>query len=257
MHKLVHKIVIGLVLLVLAVPILSTLLYSLATSWGATMLPNGLTLSWYVQLWQDPRFLAALGRSLLLCSGTLLVSLLITVPVILQIQCLWPKLEAFMNVVVIMPFAIPPVVGSVGLLQLYADDPLPLVGTPWILAGAYFTIALPFIYRAISNNMKAINVRELIEAASLLGASPAQAVWRVVLPNIRKGLESAVFISFSFLLGEFVFTNMLAGTRYETVQVYLYNQSVASGHYTSALVITYFLTILCLTWGASRLGRKQ
>lgn len=257
MRNLIHRLVIALVMLVLAVPILSTLLYSLSTSWGATILPDGLTLSWYVQLWQDPRFLASLGRSLVLCSGTLFISLMITIPVILQIQCFWPRLETLMNIVVLMPFAIPPVVGSVGLLQLYADDPLPLAGTPWILAGAYFTIALPFIYRSISNNMKAISVRELMEAASLLGASPAQAAWLVVLPNLRKGLESATFISFSFLLGEFVFTNMLAGTRYETVQVYLYNQSVASGHYTSALVITYFLTILCLTWGASRFGRKK
>ena len=44
----------------------------------------------------------------------------------------------------------------------------------------------------------------------------------VVIPCLRKGCWRRCF-SPSFLLGEFVFANMLVGTRYETLQVYLYN----------------------------------
>ena len=35
----------------------------------------------------------------------------------------------------------------------------------------------------------------------------------VVLPNLRKGLMVALLLSFSFLFGEFVFANILVGTR--------------------------------------------
>ena len=77
----------------------------------------------------------------------------------------------------------------------------------------------------------------------------------VVIPCLRKGLLAALFLSLSFLLGEFVFANMLVGTRYETLQVYLYNMRATSGHFTSALVMSYFLLTLLLTWAANRFHR--
>jgi putative spermidine/putrescine transport system permease protein len=143
------------------------------------------------------------------------------------------------------------------LMALYSAPPFSLTGTPWILIGCYFTIALPFIYRAISNNMQAINLRDLMDAAHLLGASTFQAAWLVVLPNLRKGSMIALFLSFSFLIGEFVFANLLVGNRYETLQVYLYNMRNGSGHFTSALVISYFLVVLVFTWVANLLGKQK
>lgn len=75
-----HRVVIGLLLLILVVPLLATLLYALATEWGATILPDGLTIEWFSQLWHDPRFLAALGRSLVICFGALAFSFVLVLP---------------------------------------------------------------------------------------------------------------------------------------------------------------------------------
>ncbi|MCX8958824.1 ABC transporter permease [Erwinia psidii] len=252
-----HRVIVWLVLLILALPLVATLLYALATQWGASILPDGFTLKWMVQLWCDPRFLLALWHSLLICFGALLFSLVLVLPVMFVIAYYFPKLDAVMNVLILLPFAIPPVVSSVGLLQLYSAPPLMLTGSPWILIGCYFTIALPFIWRAISNNMQAINMRELIDAAHLLGASTWQAALLVVLPNLRKGALIAVLLSFSFLIGEFVFANLLVGTSYETLQVYLYNVRNASGHFSSALVISYFFVVLLVTWLANALNRER
>lgn len=252
-----HRVIIWLVLLILALPLVATLLYALATEWGATILPDGFTLKWMAQLWQDPRFLLALWHSLLICFGALLFSLVLVLPVMFVIAYYFPKLGVVMNVLILLPFAIPPVVSSVGLLQLYSAPPLMLTGSPWILVGCYFTIALPFIWRAISNNMQAINIRELIDAAHLLGATTWQAALMVVLPNLRKGALIAVLLSFSFLVGEFVFANLLVGTNYETLQVYLYNVRNASGHFSSALVISYFFVVLLVTWLANALNRER
>ncbi|MDR6358582.1 ABC-type spermidine/putrescine transport system permease subunit II [Pseudomonas psychrotolerans] len=121
----------------------------------------------------------------------------------------------------------------------------------------YFPIALPFMYRAISNNLQALNLRDLMDAAHLLGASSWRAALLVVLPNLRTGLMVALFLSFSFLIGEFVFANLLVGTRYETLQVYLYNLRNGSGHFTSALVISYFVAVLLMTWIANCLNRER
>ncbi|MFZ3154874.1 ABC transporter permease [Pseudomonas sp.] len=254
---LFHQLVVYSLLLILLLPLLGTLLYSFSTSWSASVLPSGLTFKWYLALWSDARFLAAFGRSLLVCLAALALSLVLILPLLFVVSYHFPKLDALMNVLILLPFAIPPVVSSVGLMQLFAGGPLPILGTPWILIGCFFTIALPFMYRAISNNLQAINLRDLMDAAHLLGASTWRAAFMVVLPNLRKGLMVSVFLSFSFLFGEFVFANLLVGSRYETLQVYLYNMRNDSGHFTSALVISYFMFVLLMTWAANRLNKDQ
>ena len=226
-------------------------------SWSATVMPSGFTFKWYDQLWSDPRFLKAFGQSLLVCVAALVLSVVLILPLLFVVHYHFPKLDALMNILILLPFAVPPVVSSVGLLQLYGSGPLQMVGTPWILIGCYFTVALPFMYRAITNNLQAINLRDLMDAAQLLGASTWQAAFLVVLPNLRKGLMVALLLSFSFLFGEFVFANILVGTRYETLQVFLNNMRNSSGHFTSALVISYFLFVLVLTWVATFLNKDK
>jgi putative spermidine/putrescine transport system permease protein len=254
---LLHQLIVYALFIILLLPLLGTLLYSLSTSWSASILPSGLTFKWYLALWSDARFLAAFGRSLLICFAALALALILILPLLFVVNYHFPRLDGLMNVLILLPFAIPPVVSSVGLMQLFAGGPLAILGTPWILIGTYFTIALPFMYRAISNNLQAINLRDLMDAAHLLGASTWRAAFMVVLPNLRKGLMVSVFLSFSFLFGEFVFANLLVGSRYETLQVYLYNMRNDSGHFTSALVISYFMFVLLMTWAANRLNKDK
>ena len=107
-----HKAVIGVVAFILALPIVATVLYAFSSSWGATILPDGLTFRWFAQLLTDPRFLAALGRSLLICFATLIVSTLLVLPMIFSVFYYFPKLKGIMEVLIILPFAVPPVVSS-------------------------------------------------------------------------------------------------------------------------------------------------
>ncbi|MDF4652570.1 ABC transporter permease, partial [Vibrio parahaemolyticus] len=164
-----HKTVVYSIVGIMLIPILATFVYSLSSRWGATVLPDGFTFDWYVKLLTDPRFLQAFGRSLFICIASLTLSVLLVLPAIFVVFYYFPKLDKLMNVLILLPFAVPPVVSSVGLLQLYADSEISLIGTPWILVGTYFTIALPFMYRAISNSFEAINLNDLMDAAHLLG----------------------------------------------------------------------------------------
>ena len=251
-----HHLIVTLLGLLLALPIAATLLYSLSTHWGATVLPDGLTLDWYAALWRDTRFLTAFGHSLLVCIGSLLLSTVVIVPAAFVTFYRFPALKKLMNLLIMMPFALPPVVSSVGLLQIYSDGPLPIMGTPWVLIGCYFTIVLPFIYRSLANTLGGMNLNDLMDAAHLLGANTPRAFLMVILPNLKTALMASLFLSFTFLLGEFVFASMLVGTRYETLQVYLYNVRQTSGHFTSAAVMSYFLFTLALTWLAARFSKS-
>ena len=156
--------------LILVPPLAATLLYSLATQWSATLLPDGLTLKWYLTPWSDQRFLLAFARSLLVCFGALAFSVADPAADVRHPLPL-PAPDGVMNVLILCPSRAA-IVSSVGLLQLYASGPLEMIGTPWVLVGCYFTIALPFMYRAITNNLQAINLVRPDGRRPLLGAAP-------------------------------------------------------------------------------------
>lgn len=81
---LYHRVVVYLLFAILVLPLIGTFVYSIASSWSATILPAGFTVKWYVQLWSDPRFLMAFGQSLLVCVGALILSV-----VLICRCCLW------------------------------------------------------------------------------------------------------------------------------------------------------------------------
>lgn len=249
-----HLIISWGLLTLLFVPLIAILVYSLSSNWGATILPDGISFQWYRNLFSEKRFLEALGRSINISFMSLSISTLIIVPAVLVIYYYFPKMLKFMDILSIMPFTVPGVVMVVGFLKVYSSGPLILTGTKWILIGAHFTLIFPFLYRGIKNSLDGINIKELIEAANMLGASNFQGFKMVIIPNLNKGFVAALLLSFSLLFGEFLYSNMLAGGSYETIQVYLFNMKGKSGHFTGAIIVTYFVFILMTTIGAFKLN---
>ncbi|MFK3824404.1 ABC transporter permease, partial [Pseudomonas yamanorum] len=83
---LYHRVVVYLLFAILVLPLLGTLVYSIASSWSATVLPSGFTFKWYIQLWSDPRFLNAFGQSLLVCVGALILSVVLILPLLFVVH---------------------------------------------------------------------------------------------------------------------------------------------------------------------------
>ncbi|WP_256760871.1 ABC transporter permease [Cohnella sp. WQ 127256] len=244
--RLWHNIVVILLFAFLLIPLLVTALFSVSTNWENTILPQGLTFKWYEALFSDTRFLYAIGRSFLIAILTVIVSLVIMVPTIFIISLYFPKLEKWLQTIVLLPFALPGVVAAVGLIKLYSAPPVAISGTIWILLGVYFIVLMPFVYQSTRNSLRAINAVELMEAAEVLGAAKLKAFVRVILPNIMPGLIVASLLSFSIIFGEFVLANMLVGGSYEVVQVYLFRILAQDGRAASGTIITFFIIIFIL-----------
>ena len=141
-----HRLIVTIALVGMLLPLLATLLYSLSDTWMDGLLPDGYTLKWYMRLFESERFMMSLLNSLMISLTTLFITTVLTIPTVFVVYHYYPSLKALMNILILLPFAIPPIVSSVGLLQLYSSEPLILTGTPWILIGAHFTVALPFMY---------------------------------------------------------------------------------------------------------------
>ncbi|PGZ90690.1 ABC transporter permease subunit [Bacillus sp. AFS029533] len=250
------KVIVGLLVMYLLIPIVGTFLFSIATKWDHSILPESYTLNWYIELFQDGRFFEAFQRTLFLIIITVTLSVSIMIPTIFIITVYFNKFEGILQAIAMLPYGIPPIVGAVGLIKLYSNGPFQIAGTPWILVGAYFITILPFMYQGIRNSLRTINAIQLVDAAELLGATKFQAFRTVVLPNIISGILVSSLLSVALLFSEFAFANLLVGGRFETLQIYLADKLNSSGHLTSAIVITYYLVILLLTGTVLKLTFK-
>lgn len=231
----------------LLAPMAALWIYSLATGWENTLLPEGWTLRWFCDMLRDPRFLDALLRSVFVSSVSVFISLGVMLLTMFTIIHYAPRWKRLLNALSVIPFAVPGVILALGLTRAYSSGPLALSGTVWLLIGAYCIVILPYMYQGIDSSLQTVNAAQLTAAAELLGASKWAAYWRVVVPNIASGILAATLLSFSVLFGEFVLSNLLVGARFETIQVYLYYRLKESGHLASAVAASYFVAVLLLS----------
>lgn len=246
-HPLFHHLFLLALMGIMLIPVVATALYAFSAEWSRSILPSEWTLHWFETIWLDPHFLAAATRSLLLCLFTALLGITVIFPVALVVHTSHPQWRKWMNPILVLPFTLPPVVASVGVLQLYAAWLGSPTSTFLVISGCYFTIILPFVYRALDNNLAAIGVQEISQAAALLGANHWATTRYILLPCLKNGLIVAFFLSLAFLMGEFVFINILSGGQFDTIQIYLYSLKNSSGHLSSTVVFSYFMLMLAIT----------
>lgn len=240
--------------LYLILPIVATSLYAFSSKWNNTIFPEGLTIKWLATLFQDVDFIEAFARSVLLAGGAVALAMLSIVPAIFVIVLYFPKYEKWIQIAVVIVYSFPGVILAVGLIRVYNN-----VGVPMILVilGAYVISILPYIYQGTRNSLRNVDARQLLDAAQLLGASTFQALKKIVLPAVYPGLFAGALLSFSVLFGEFVLINLVVGSRFETVQIYLMKKLSTSGHIASAVVLVYIILIGLLTFVMAMLTKQS
>ena len=101
-----HYIITRIILFFLSIPVIGTILYSLSSSWGATILPDGFTLKWFVALFTDLRFLASLQRSFAIGIVSLLVSMFVIILSIVISAYYFPKVLKVIEFISLLPFMV-------------------------------------------------------------------------------------------------------------------------------------------------------
>jgi putative spermidine/putrescine transport system permease protein len=199
---------------------------------------------------------AGLGNSLLLAVVTVLVMLVLLVPTMVLVRIRFPQLQRLLEFVCLIPITIPAIVLVVGLAPVYAVVARIFGSGVWTLAFAYGVIVLPYAFRSIQANLVAVDVVTLSEAARSLGAGWPTILFRVVVPNIRRGLLAASFISVAVVLGEFTIAALLNRVNLQTALVVVNKADpfVAVIFALLALVFAFVLLIAIGRIGGTRSG---
>jgi iron(III) transport system permease protein len=114
----------------------------------------------------------------------------------------------WINVLVMLPWALPGTVVAMNLIASFNDEWMPLYNTIYILPLAYFVRFIPLLTRMATASVTQFD-GTLIEAGQTLGASRGYCFRRIIVPLMAPSLVAATALVFASSLGEFVATILL------------------------------------------------
>ena len=229
---------VALFLFYMLLPIVSTYIFSVATRWDRTILPEGYTLEFYIRAFQTSYFVTTLRNSLILSVATILVSLFVIVPTVYWVHTRLTGFKPLLDVLMILPFGIPTVVLALALIQVYNVPPL--ARSPVLLIGAVVVYSMPFMYRPVSNAMQAIDALTLTEAGQSLGANVFQVLSKIIIPNILPGILSGSLLVFSTVFAEYTLTSLIVGAKFKTFPLLLVEYTRINGNIAAAFSVVSF-----------------
>ena len=196
----------------------------------------------------------ALWLSIRLAVVTTIITIVLMLPTAVYVHLRLPAVRRLLEGITILPIVIPPVVLSVGVLEV---APSFLKSTPYLLALMYVILAMPFAYRAIDAGLRALDLKTVVEASNSLGAGWVTTLWRVVLPNLKTALLSATVLTVALVLGEFTMASLFL---YQTFPVWIVVFDQTSGQISvaaslDALFVTW-LFLMAITVFGTRQSRR-
>jgi molybdate transport system permease protein len=165
----------------------------------------------------------AIWLSLISCSVTAILSVWIAVPLgYLMSRHRFPG-RGLVDAILDVPIVLPPLVIGLSLLILFQTPPgraieriIPVTYAVPAVILAQFSVACAFAVRTMRVTFDQLNPRSE-QVALTLGCSRAQAFWRIVVPEAKRGTLTAATLAWARSLGEFGPILVFAGaTRLKT-----------------------------------------
>ena len=113
---------------------------------------------------------------------------------------------------------------------------------------AHITFCTPYVVLSVLPKLQQMNPN-IYEAALDLGATPSQALWKVLVPELRPGMVSGFILAFTMSLDDFAVTFFTRGTiGLDTLSTYIYTDARKGGLTPELrpLMTLIFLVILIL-----------
>lgn len=241
----------ALYLVYLAVPIALLVVGSFGHLWLNTMLPTGFTLQWYREVAADPSFRRAFVASLAVAAIACGACVALGLPLAYAIyRAKSAAVRSLARVLYQMPVALPPLVLAFGFILVFSSDALPWLGSIWLLAAGHVVLGLPYFLQTVVADMRRLGLDALEEAADSLGSSGLQRFALVVVPSLKQSILAGLIIVAALSLGEFQFSNLVAGFLNRTYPVVLLQAFYgATGFACAATVVLLLLALAAAVAG--------
>lgn len=221
----------------------------------------------------NPEFLQTLLLTFKLALSTTTILLLVGLPIASWLAYSRFRLKPLFEALVSMPMVLPPSVIGYYMLVLYSPrgafgaflDQVFNVRLAFSFEGvliASVIFSLPFMVQPLQNGLQALP-ESMREASHTLGKSRLVTFFRVLLPNIKSSLITAVALTFAHSVGEFGVVLMVGGnmpgeTRVASIAIYDEVQSLnfKTAHQYAFVLFVLSLVLLTTIYSVNRKNEK-
>lgn len=219
-RKYLEKIYLALIFILLYAPIVTLMVLSFNRSktrakWG------GFTLRWYKELFQNGQIMNALYTTLIIALLAAAIATVIGTAAAIAIQGMKQRWRTIYMGLTNIPMMNAEIVMGISLMLLFIAFHITL-GFGTILI-AHITFNIPYVILSVTPKLKQTS-RRTYEAAMDLGASPIQAFFKVVFPDILPGVLSGFMLAFTMSLDDFVITHFTKGPGIDTLSTKIYTE---------------------------------
>ncbi len=183
---------------------------------------DGFTLRWYIEMFQDRHILTSLYYSLIIgCLSSLTATIIGTMAAFgINNMKLFPQAAA-MNLTY-LPVLNPDIVTGISFMLLFIFIQLPLGFFTLLLS--HITFNIPYVILSVLPRIRQLD-QSIYEAALDLGATPQQAFWKVVFPEILPGVITGLLLAFTLSLDDFVISFFNTGSGVSTLSITIYSMA--------------------------------
>ena len=249
---------IGMMLLVLFLysPIVYTVIFSFNDSKSLTKFA-GFSTRWYEKMFNDRTMMNAIVYTVVIAVIATLVSTIVGTLTAIGLSKSGRLLRFAVEQVNELPMMNPDIVTAIGLLMFFSALHVDKGFITLLLAHIMFCI--PYVILSIMPKLRTLDPN-LAEAAMDLGATPMQALVKVIIPQVLPGIISGALIAFTMSFDDFVISYFSTGNGVNNISIAVYtmrkrvNPSINA---LSTLVIVLITAGLILYNIASAIGTRR
>jgi putative spermidine/putrescine transport system permease protein len=246
------------VLLVLALPLVLLMRYSLNHFEPGQFMVEALTLENYAKLFSDAYYLGVLRTTVVMALAVTAACLALGFPLALAIARAEPRRKAVLIVLVVVPLFVGNAVRAAGWMVAFGQKglvnatlesvglaPATIMYTPLAVFIGIISVNLPFVTLTLQSVIEGID-RALGDAAASLGATPF-AAWRLVtVPLALPGLLAASALSFILTMNAYATPLLLGGPRFQMMGPTLAREILAQSNWPFGASLAFVLIAFTL-----------
>ena len=244
--KVLGKVGMALLLVFFYAPILFMIVFSFNSSKSLTHF-TGFSLCWYKAMLKNHGMMESLYVTIVIALLATIISTIVGTITAIGLSKSKKVLRAFVSQVNDFPIMNPEIVTAIGLMLLFITFQIEKGFVTLLLAHVAFCI--PYVILSIMPKIKSLDPN-LADAAMDLGATPWQALIKVIVPQIMPGIVSGALIAFTMSFDDFVISYFVTGQGVKNLSIMVYtmskriNPSVNAISTLVVLLITITLTIV-------------
>ncbi|NLX77480.1 MAG: ABC transporter permease [Clostridiaceae bacterium] len=221
MVKFLRKFYMSLIFIFLYAPIIVLIIYSFNESksrghWG------GFTLKWYAELFRDREIIKALYYTFLVALLSSIISTVIGTFSAIGIHNMGLLGKKFALNINYLPVLNPDIVTGIALMTLFISLNIQLGFVTMLISHVVFNI--PYVILSVLPKLKQMN-KHTTEAALDLGATPAYALRKVVIPEIMPGVITGALIAFTLSIDDFVISFFNTGPGVTNLSIHIFSMA--------------------------------